>query len=72
MPVAESLDELNGRIREWEAQDDRRRINDKIRTIGEDFAAEQPFLAALSAEEFDPGLVLNPRLIGPRWSRCGW
>ncbi|CAN7330490.1 IS21 family transposase [Arthrobacter sp. LjRoot14] len=62
MPVAESLDELNDRIRAWEVQDDRRRINDRIRTIGEDFAAEQPFLAPLPAEEFDPGLVLNPRV----------
>ncbi|GGI01707.1 transposase [Arthrobacter liuii] len=62
MPAAESLDELNDRIRVWEAQDDRRRINDRIRTIGQDFAAEQPFLAPLPAEVFDPGLVLNPRV----------
>ncbi|GAC1490935.1 MAG: hypothetical protein NVS2B15_09900 [Pseudarthrobacter sp.] len=62
MPVTESLDELNDRIRAWEAQDDRRRINDRIRTVGQDFAAEQPFLAPLPAEEFDPGLVLNPRV----------
>jgi transposase len=62
MPVAESLDELNDRIRGWEAQDDRRRINDRIRTIGQDFEIERPFLASLPAEEFDPGLVLNPRV----------
>ena len=62
MPVAESLDELNDRIRVWEAQDDARRINDRIRTIGQDFAAEQPFLAPLPGEAFDPGLVLNPRV----------
>ena len=62
MPVAESLDELNDRIRCWESQDDNRRINDRIRTIGQDFEAEQPFLAALPAEEFDPGLVLTPRV----------
>jgi len=62
MPIAESLDELNDRIRDWEAQDDRRRINDRIRTIGQDFAAERPFLAPLPADEFDPGLVLNPRV----------
>jgi hypothetical protein len=62
MPVAESLDELNGRIRGWEAQDDRRRINDRIRTIGQDFEIERPFLASLPAEEFDPGLLLNPRV----------
>jgi hypothetical protein len=62
MPVTESLDELNDRIRIWEAQDDARRINDRIRTIGQDFAAEQPFLAPLPAEVFDPGLVLTPRV----------
>ena len=46
MPVVDSLDELNGRIRAWEAQDDGRRIGSRIRTIGEDFAAEQPLLVA--------------------------
>ena len=62
MPVVESLDELNDCIRSWEAQDYERRINDRIRTIGQDFEAEQPFLAALPAETFDPGLVLTPRV----------
>ncbi|MBT2532379.1 IS21 family transposase [Arthrobacter sp. ISL-48] len=62
MPVADTLDDLNERIRGWEAQDDRRRINGRIRTIGQDFAAEQSFLAPLPAEEFDPGLVLSPRV----------
>jgi transposase len=62
MPVTESLDELNDRIRAWEALDDARRINDRIRTIGQDFAAEQPFLAPLPVEVFDPGLVLTPRV----------
>ena len=62
MPVAKSLEELNDRIRAWEVQDDQRRINDRIRTIGQDLAAEAPFLAPLPAEEFDPGLVVNPRV----------
>ena len=62
MPVAESLDELNDRIRAWEAQDDARRINDRIRTIGQDFVAERPLLAPLPREVFDPGLVLTPRV----------
>ncbi|MCI0144225.1 IS21 family transposase [Arthrobacter bambusae] len=62
MPAAKSLDELNDRIRAWEVQDDQRRINDRIRTIGQDFAAERLFLAPLPAEEFDPGMVLNPRV----------
>jgi hypothetical protein len=59
MPVVESLNELNDRIRAWEVQDERRRIMDRIHTIGQDFDYEQPFLAPLPAEEFDPGLVLN-------------
>jgi transposase len=62
VPVAGSLDELNDRIRGWEARDDARRINDRIRTIGQDFGTERPFLAPLPAEAFDPGLVLNPRV----------
>jgi transposase len=62
MPVTESLDELNDRIRVWEAQDNARRINDRIRTIGQDFAAEQASLGQLPGEVFDPGLALSPRV----------
>ncbi|WP_115789412.1 IS21 family transposase [Arthrobacter silvisoli] len=62
MPVVESLDELNARIKAWEEADERRRINDRIRTIGQDFETERPFLAPLPAEVFDPGLVLTPRV----------
>ena len=62
MPVVDTLEELNDRIRIWEAQDDGRRINDRIRTIGQDFANERPYLAPLPVEAFDPGLVLTPRV----------
>jgi hypothetical protein len=62
MPMTRSLEELNDRIRSREVQDDQRRIDGRIRTIGQDFAAERPFLAPFPAEEFDPGLVLNPRV----------
>lgn len=62
MPVVKSLDELNDRIRAWENDDNARRIHDRIRTIGQDFANEKPFLHPLPAEAFDPGLVLNPRV----------
>lgn len=62
MPEVDSLDELNERIRAWEAEDDHRRIADRIRTVGEDFAVEQPLLAPLPVEPFDPGLVLTPRV----------
>jgi len=37
----------------------REAIHDRIRSTGQDFAHEQPFLAPLSAA--DPGLVLNPQ-----------
>ena len=62
MPVVESLDELNERIRGWEADDDGRRIGDRLRTVGADFAVERPLLAPLPVEVFDPGLVLHPRV----------
>jgi len=60
MPVVESLKELNDRIRVWEVEDERRRIMDRIHTIGQDFAHEQASLAPLPAEEFDPGVMLQP------------
>lgn len=62
MPEVDSLDDLNDRIRGWEAQDDHRRIADRIRTIGEDFSAERPLLNPLPDEAFDPGLMLTPRV----------
>jgi hypothetical protein len=54
MPVTRSLEELNDRIQSRGVQGDQRRIDGRIRTIGQDFAAERPFLAPLPAEEFDP------------------
>lgn len=62
MPVVDSLAELNERIRGWDEADDSRRISTRIRTVGQDFAAEQPLLAPLPAERFDPGLSLTPRV----------
>lgn len=62
MPVAASLNELNERIKDWESRDENRRINDRIRTIGEDFAAERSRLNPLPVEGFDPGLALSPRV----------
>jgi len=62
MPAVKSLDELNARIIGWEVEDDARRITERLRTVGQDFAAEQPLLAPLPTERFDPGLVLHPRV----------
>lgn len=42
--------------------EDRRRVNHRLRTVGQDFAVEQPLLAPLPLEDFDPGLLLTPRV----------
>lgn len=61
MPEGDSLDELNDRIRSWETDDNDRRIGDRVRTVGDDFAAVRPLLHPLPTEPFDPGLMLTPR-----------
>lgn len=62
MPVVDSLDELNEKIRIWDEADNARRIGDRIRTVRADFAVEKPLLAPLPNEGFDPGLSLEPRV----------
>ncbi|GGO91611.1 transposase [Nocardioides phosphati] len=62
MPVVDSLDELNEKIREWDLADERRRINDRIRTVADDFAQERQLLAPVPVEGFEPGLILTPRV----------
>lgn len=62
MPEVDSLAELNARIRGWDAEDNARRVSTRIRTVGQDFAVEQPLLARLPFERFDPGLTLHPRV----------
>ncbi len=62
VPVVESLAELNRKIRAWDEGEDRRRIGNRISTVGQDFTAERPFLRPVPVEGFDPGLVLTPRV----------
>jgi hypothetical protein len=62
MPVVDSLDELNEKIRIWDEADNGRRIGDRIRTVGQDFAVEAPLLRPVPEEGFDPGLSLTPRV----------
>lgn len=62
MPVTDSLDELNDRLRSWDARDENRRITGKTTTVAADFAADQAAVAPLPADRFDPGLVLHPRV----------
>lgn len=62
VPAVDSLVELNDRIRVWDEAEDRRRISQRLRTVGQDFAVEHPLLAPLPVEDFDPGLILTPRV----------
>ena len=62
VPVVESLVGLNEKLRVWDEGEDRRRISHRLRTVGQDFALEAPLLAPLPVENFDPGLVLTPRV----------
>lgn len=62
VPAVCNLVELNEKLRAWDETEDRRRISQRIRTIGQDFAVEQPLLSRLPAELFDPGLILTPRV----------
>lgn len=62
VPAVETLAELNDQLRVWDEEENRRRISQRLRTIGQDFALEAPLLAPLPAESFDPGLVLTPRV----------
>lgn len=62
MPEVASLDELNDQIRVWEVDDNTRRIAGHANTIGQDYRAELDHLAPLPADDFDPGLILHPRV----------
>lgn len=44
------------------ADDNTRRITGHANTIGQDHHAELPHLAPLPADDFDPGLILHPRV----------
>jgi hypothetical protein len=62
VPEIDLLSELNARIGLADAADDSRRIEGRIRTVGQDFAVEAPLLAALPEEGFEAGLLLTPRV----------
>lgn len=62
MPVVDSLAELNNQIRQWDIEDEDRRIGDRLRTVAQDFALERSLLAPFPAERFEPGLTLTPRV----------
>lgn len=45
-----------------DAAEDERRIEGRIRTVGQDFGVEQPLLRPLSAEPFEAGRLLTPKV----------
>lgn len=62
VPVVTSLAELNAKLATIDQNDDQRRVNGQMQTIGEKFAVEQPLLHPLPQESFEPGLLLTPRV----------
>lgn len=62
MPVVDSLAELNQQIRQWDIDDEDRRIDNRLHTVAQDFALERSLLAPVTAERFEPGLTLTPRV----------
>ena len=61
-PVVSTLAELNDLFRQWDAEDDARRITGKLTTIIHDFTIEQPLLSPLPTDRFEPGVPFEPRV----------
>jgi hypothetical protein len=62
VPQVGSLAQLNAMIDVWDAEDDSRRIALRARTVGQDFATEQPRLRPLPDEPFETGRMFTPRV----------
>ncbi len=62
VPKVAIMAELNARLEAYDEADDARRIANRVRTVGQDFALEAPTLRALPAEPVKAGLVLRPRV----------
>jgi transposase len=62
VPKVASLAELNARLAAYDEADDARRIANRVRTVGHDFATEAEMLRPLPTEGFETGLVLTPRV----------
>jgi hypothetical protein len=62
VPKVATLAELNTRLERFDTADDDRRISNRVRTVGQDFALEAPQLRPLPSEPFETGLILTPRV----------
>ena len=62
MPVVDSIDELNKLLEVWDDADDARRVANRTRSVGHDWAVERPLLRPLPDEPFDTTLRLTPRV----------
>jgi hypothetical protein len=62
MPVVESIEELNALLEAADDADDRRRIGNRVMSVGHDWAFERELLRPLPAEPFDTALTLTPRV----------
>ena len=62
VPRVSSLGELNARLAGADAAEDARHVGQRAATVGEDFAAEHPFLRPLPGEPFDCAATLWPRV----------
>ncbi len=60
VPKVDSLAELNARLVAADADDDHRRIGNRVRTVGQDYALEAPKLRPLPLERFQTALTLTP------------
>jgi transposase len=70
IPVVATLAELNQHLAAADATDDARRIGHRPRTVGEDFAAEQPHLLPLPAEPFDAARTLPAHRVDHKARIC--
>ncbi|MFF7146133.1 Mu transposase domain-containing protein [Streptomyces nodosus] len=62
VPEVDMLAARNAMIERWDQEDDARRIRSRPRTIGECFAAEQPWLVPPPEEPFETGRLSTPRV----------
>ena len=70
IPVVATVAELNQHLAAADQVDDDRRIGHRSRTVGEDFAAEQPHLLALPAEPFDAARILPSHRVDHKARIC--